>query len=383
MAGPSSTASALSGFAEDGCGDAKRPPLRVRSLQQASPPPTPDVPQVDCLNHRVRVELLQRPGNCPVPTEGRDPNRPRLSRPTGRLAGGAPSRRHAGHCLERRHPRRPCLTLGAKPTLTLRRVDSGLVVVSTARHMVDAGAVLADIALDAAPPALLLNRRPPSLQALAFAPIPRQYDFAAPHAPPCRPCARFLRNVRSRVPPVGEGPAFLDHPRIEIPPGGAAHRHDPTVAVAITFLACHGPSPDPTRKRTRRLTAARPPPAAGQATLLALRRIDPVQANPNSAYVERIAVDHTRGTRERTASPGNPSRLFVPGLRCLSHSDLSPFQADLEARASASPTSPPTAQLPVGPSPQPIEGTGASRPPPPATSMVEPTRSHPPRLGPR
>ena len=36
--------------------------------------------------------------------------------------------------------------------------------------------------------------------------------------PPRCPCHLFLANVRIRVPPVGERPAFRDHPRIEIPP---------------------------------------------------------------------------------------------------------------------------------------------------------------------
>ena len=42
---------------------------------------------------------------------------------------------------------------------------------------------------------------------------------------------------------------------------------------------------------THHLTAARPPLAAFPATPLALRRIGPAQANPNSAHVERIVGD--------------------------------------------------------------------------------------------
>ena len=46
--------------------------------------------------------------------------------------------------------------------------------------------------------------------------------------------------------------------------------------------------------------AARPLLATGPAALLALPRFNPVQANPNSAHVEGIAVYHPRGTRECT-----------------------------------------------------------------------------------
>ena len=70
----------------------------------ASPPPTPDVPRVDGLNQRARVELHPRPGNCPVPTEGPAFIHPRRSWRTGRLGAGVSRRRHAGYCLERRHP---------------------------------------------------------------------------------------------------------------------------------------------------------------------------------------------------------------------------------------------------------------------------------------
>ena len=221
--------------------------------------------------------------------------------------------------------RRSCLVLGAEPPLPLRRVDSGLVVVAPARHVVDARAVLADIALDVAPSAALLpSRRPRPAEALALAPLPGRNDLAAPHAPPRRPCRRFLANVRIRVPPVGERPTFRDHPRIEVPPGGAARRNDPTVAVPITFLAFNRPSADPSRKRPRCLTAARPPLAPGPASLPALRRIDPVQPDSDSAHIERIAVDHTRGTRNHAGSLGNSDRLLLSGFRIIPRSDFSP-----------------------------------------------------------
>ena len=177
----------------------------------------------------------------------------------------------------------------------------------------------------AAPSAALLpSRRPRPAEALALAPLPGRNDLAAPHAPPRRPCRRFLANVRIRVPPVSERPAFRDHPRVEIPPGGAARRNEPTVAVPVTFLAFNGPSADPSRKRPRCLTAARLPLTPGPATLPALRRIDPVQPDPDSAHIERIAVDHTRGTSHRTGSLGNSDRLLLSGRRIIHRSDFTP-----------------------------------------------------------
>ena len=118
-----------------------------------------------------------------------------------------------------------------------------------------------------------------------------------------------------RIPPVGEGPALRDHPPVEIRPGEAAHRHDAAVVVPIAFLACNGTSADSTRKRPRRLAAARPLLAARPATLLGLRCVDSVQANPDTSQVEGVAVDHSRGTRERARTTGNANRLDLPDFR--------------------------------------------------------------------
>ena len=121
---------------------------------------------------------------------------------------------------------------------------------------------------------------------------------------------------------VGERPAFRDHSRFEIQPGGATHGYDSNIAVPIPFLECDAPSPDSTRKRARRLTAARPPFAAGPAPVLALLCIDPVQADPNTARLERVAVNNARVTHEHTSSAGGSYRLFVSGFhRLLAHRD--------------------------------------------------------------
>ena len=87
--------------------------------------------------------------------------------------------------------------------------------------MVDARVVLRYFALDVEPPAAFLpGGCPCPAQALALAPVPRPYDIAAPHAPPCRPCPRLLRNLRIRVSPVNQ-PADTHETAqlvIELPP---------------------------------------------------------------------------------------------------------------------------------------------------------------------
>ena len=93
----------LSRFATVACGDPRYHPLRLPGLQQASPWPTPDVPNIDCLGKRVHVESHPRPGKCPVPTEGRASIGPRLLRHAERVGAGAWSP-HSDYCLERRHP---------------------------------------------------------------------------------------------------------------------------------------------------------------------------------------------------------------------------------------------------------------------------------------
>ena len=95
---------ALSGFALVGCGEPRCHPLRVPGLQQASPRPTPDVPRIDCLGERFRVELNPRPGICLVPTEGRC-NRPAAAECHAERAGaGTRHRGNVDYYLERRHP---------------------------------------------------------------------------------------------------------------------------------------------------------------------------------------------------------------------------------------------------------------------------------------
>ena len=168
--------------------------------------------------------------------------------------------------------------------------------------------------------------------------------MAAHGALPIFSCPQLLRTVPLREPPVGEGPVLRDHPAIEIHPRGPAHCHGPAVVVPITFLACNGASADPIRKRPRRLAVAQPALAPSPAPLLALRSVDPVQANPNSAHVERIAVDHPRGTRERTTTTGNSTRLFLRGFLRPFRIRLQSLPVDFEARASASRTSPTSAR---------------------------------------
>lgn len=88
--------------------------------------------------------------------------------------------------------------------------------------------------------------------------------------------------------------------------------------------ACNRPYADPTCKPPLCLTAAGPTPSASAATLPALRRIDPVQANSSSTHVEHIAADHTRENRNRTRCAGNSNLLVFPEPRSLPHSDFSP-----------------------------------------------------------
>ena len=180
--------------------------------------------------------------------------------------------------------------------------------------MVDARAVRADVALDAAPSVpSWLSRCPCPAKAFALAPIPRRNDLAGQQATPRRPRRQFRASVRMRIPPVRERPTFRDHPRTEVHPGSPTHRHDPSETVPITILASNRSPVDPTRKRTRRVTDTRPPVVAGPAALPALRPIDPVQQEPDSAHIERVAVDHTRGTRHRVGSLGNSNRRLLLG----------------------------------------------------------------------
>ena len=100
--------------------------------------------------------------------------------------------------------RRPSLAFSAEPALALRSVDSGPIVELPSGDMVDAGAVSADVALDSAAPAgSLLRRGPCAREPRAAAPVPGRYEVTAPHSPTSCPGIRLVRDVGSRVLPVG------------------------------------------------------------------------------------------------------------------------------------------------------------------------------------
>ena len=108
------------------------PPTRRRfpdgGLHCARSSLTHEVPEVDCQRRNVLVVLLPRPGNCPVPTEGRAFIRRTLPQRTERLAASSPPHGYSGHWLGRAIPpltRRPPY----RTTATDATRSSGLVYV--------------------------------------------------------------------------------------------------------------------------------------------------------------------------------------------------------------------------------------------------------------
>ena len=116
-------------------------------------------------------------------------------------------------------PRRPRLRLRAEPPLPLRLVDARLRVRRPAWHVVDARAPPAHVPLDSTLAAACRNR---CLEALATAPVRRDDELAAPHAPAPRLRGRRLRDVIRRVLPVRYRPPLRDHPRIQVDTADAA-----------------------------------------------------------------------------------------------------------------------------------------------------------------
>ena len=172
--------------------------------------------------------------------------------------------------------------------------------------MVDACATTTDVPLDAASAgavASLEPRVPASAltgrtQALAAAPIPRRHEFAAPYAPAPRFRRCLLVHIRLRIPPVRQGPALTDEPRIDVPAAVPAHRDDATVSIPVALAASHRPAADLAGECPGSALPAGPALASGKTALLALGGIDPMQTHPHGADFYRVAVDHPRPPRQ-------------------------------------------------------------------------------------
>ena len=111
--------------------------------------------------------------------------------------------------------RRPGLGLAAEPPLPLRGVDSDPRERLTARHVVDAGALLADVPLDAAI-ARRVRRR--GLEPLPAPPARRHDELTSPQTPAGRLRRRLVRDVIRRVlfvtpPPTPATPSTCSRPR--------------------------------------------------------------------------------------------------------------------------------------------------------------------------
>ena len=130
----------------------------------------------------------------------------------------------------------------------LRRVDSRLLVVAPARHVVDARAVMLMLPL-------MLHRPPVTCRAVVRVP-PRRLPLR--HSQGGTTSPRYTPRLAARA--ADSSPTYAFEYRRNAQPPATIHalrplsealqrRNEPTVAVPITFLASNRPSADPSRKR--------------------------------------------------------------------------------------------------------------------------------------
>ena len=187
--------------------------------------------------------------------------------------------------------RRPGLRLATEPAFASSGGDPGSIVKLSSGDVVDPRAVTTDVPLDPTPSAGTLGRSGLGAgEPLATPPIPRGDKVSSPDPALRGPRRPFRANVRTRVPPIGERPALADHPLVEVRARRAAYRHAPTVTVPIPLLATHAPGTDALGESTGRPLPARPAATIGNATLSALRGIDPMEPDARSADLQGVAV---------------------------------------------------------------------------------------------
>ena len=184
-------------------------------------------------------------------------------------------------------PRGPGLRLGAEPSLALRRVDARLRVRLSARHVVDARVLPADVPLETA----IAHAARRGLNPFPAPPARGLDEVASPHTPAGRLRRRLVRDVVGRVLPLRHRPPLLDHPSIHIGTVDAAHRDDTAIAVAVALGALNRPAGEAPAKRPGGGFAARPSLAAGAAALRRLRSVDAVEPDALRLNPERVAVD--------------------------------------------------------------------------------------------
>ncbi|MEK0081944.1 hypothetical protein U1T56_02180 [Geminicoccaceae bacterium SYSU G07066] len=139
---------------------------------------------------------------------------------------------------------------------------------------------------------------------LAPAPmLPGRHERAGPHAAPLRARRLLLAEIVLAVPAVGECPAVLDHPGIDLGLAHPADGHRPVPAIPLPRAAFHGPRPDQVGEGEGRLPAARPGLAVQLAGLSRLRRIDRLQPDAVAVDLQRVAVDHRSATGDHLLLP--------------------------------------------------------------------------------
>ena len=167
--------------------------------------------------------------------------------------------------------------------------------------MIDARARAADVPLDATLAGVGANRRPKTFPA---PPIPRGHERASPEPATGVLRSPLLGDIVGRVFPVRERPALGDHPRIDVLAGYSTHCHDAPVAVAITLLACDGPSGKALAERARGSPSATPGLALGPAGLSALRRVDAMEPDLVAGDLEAVPIGHRGRARELCVGRG-------------------------------------------------------------------------------
>ena len=194
-------------------------------------------------------------------------------------------------------PRPARLGLGAEPPLATGSVNPGPFVELPSGDVIDPAPVPTDVPLDPATGAGgTLRGGSTACEALSASPVPGRNEVASPHAEPCIARRGFLADVVAGVSPVRKRPALGDHPSVHVLPTVAAHRDDPTVPIAIALLALNRPSSDPAGKGPGCPFAAWPPAPCRNAALATLWSIHSVEADPLSADLECVPVDHPRPT---------------------------------------------------------------------------------------